>query len=63
MMRDLLSPARVVVRGLFEPSEVTRLMNEHVEARKNHAHRLWCLMALELSMQVTAAVPQCEART
>jgi len=50
MMRDLLSPARVNSRGLFDPAAVTRLMDEHVAGRHNHAHRLWCLMALELSM-------------
>jgi len=50
MMRDLLSPARVRSRGLFDATAVTRLMDEHVAGRQNHAHRLWCLMALELSM-------------
>jgi asparagine synthase (glutamine-hydrolysing) len=51
MMRDLLSPVRLRARGLFEPSEVERLMAEHVAGRANHAHRLWCLMALELSLR------------
>jgi hypothetical protein len=26
-------------------------MAEHVAGRANHAHRLWCLMALELSLR------------
>jgi asparagine synthase (glutamine-hydrolysing) len=58
MMRDLLSPARVAARGLFDGAAITRLMDEHVAGRKNHAHRLWCLMALELSMQAVSGVPR-----
>jgi asparagine synthase (glutamine-hydrolysing) len=50
LMRDLLSRERVEARGLFEVAEVERLMAEHVAGRQNHAHRLWCLMALELSL-------------
>jgi asparagine synthase (glutamine-hydrolysing) len=50
MMRSLLSSDRLRARGLFEPREVDRLMEEHVSARRNHAHRLWGLMALELSL-------------
>jgi asparagine synthase (glutamine-hydrolysing) len=50
MMRDLLSTERLAARGLFQPAEVERLMSEHVAGRQNHAHRLWCLMALELSL-------------
>jgi asparagine synthase (glutamine-hydrolysing) len=50
LMRDLLSRERVEARGLFQVAEVERLMAEHVAGRQNHAHRLWCLMALELSL-------------
>jgi asparagine synthase (glutamine-hydrolysing) len=50
LMRDLLSPERLNARGLFQAAEVERLMTEHVAGRRNHAHRLWCLMALELSL-------------
>jgi asparagine synthase (glutamine-hydrolysing) len=50
LMRDLLSRDRLRARGLFEAAEVERLMAEHVAGRSNHAHRLWCLMALELSL-------------
>jgi hypothetical protein len=37
-------------RGWFEPAEVGRLVDEHLRGRENHAHRLWCLMSLELSL-------------
>jgi asparagine synthase (glutamine-hydrolysing) len=50
LMRDLLSRRRLEARGLFQALEVERLMAEHVAGRQNHAHRLWCLMALELSL-------------
>jgi asparagine synthase (glutamine-hydrolysing) len=50
LMRELLSPARLEATGWFDATEVRRLMSEHVAGRRNHAHRLWCLMALELSL-------------
>jgi asparagine synthase (glutamine-hydrolysing) len=50
IMRDLLAAERVRERGLFETREVDRLAAEHVRGSHNHAHRLWCLMALELSL-------------
>jgi asparagine synthase (glutamine-hydrolysing) len=56
MMRELLSRERIADRGLFEGSVVERLMSEHVAGRHNHAHRLWCLMALELSLSSLATI-------
>jgi asparagine synthase (glutamine-hydrolysing) len=50
MMLDLLAPGRIRERGWFQDSEVTRLLDEHVRGRANHAHRLWCLMMLEMSI-------------
>jgi asparagine synthase (glutamine-hydrolysing) len=50
LMDDLLSPERLRDRGWFDPAVVARLVAEHVGGRHNHAHRLWCLMALELSL-------------
>jgi asparagine synthase (glutamine-hydrolysing) len=49
MMGDLLSG--VLQRGWFEPDVVRRLEAEHLRGRENHAHRLWCLMSLELSLR------------
>ena len=34
-------------RGLFDPAEVPRLMDEHVAGRENHAHTLFPLMVFE----------------
>jgi len=47
LMRELLSPARVGRRGLFEPAEVSRLIDAHVAGRENHAHTLFPLMVFE----------------
>ena len=47
LMRDLLSPGRVAERGLFDPKEVTALVEAHVAGRENHAHTLFPLMVFE----------------
>lgn len=38
-------------RGWFESGEIRRIADEHRRGRRNHAHRLWCLMSLELSLR------------
>jgi asparagine synthase (glutamine-hydrolysing) len=50
-MEELLSPAQVRARGLFEPGEVERLEREHLAGARNHADRLWSLMMAELWMR------------
>jgi asparagine synthase (glutamine-hydrolysing) len=50
-MEDLLAPARVAARGWFSPSAVETLKREHLERRRSHADRLFCLMMLELWMR------------
>jgi asparagine synthase (glutamine-hydrolysing) len=47
LMRSLLSPDAAAARGLFEPAEVSRLVEEHVAGRENHAHTLFPLMVFE----------------
>ena len=47
LMRSLLAPDRVAARGLFEPAEVTRLVEDHVAGRENYAHTLFPLMVFE----------------
>lgn len=49
MLDELLAGARS--RGWFEAGEISRLRDEHVAGTENHAHRLWCLMSLELSLR------------
>lgn len=54
-MRELaeqtLLGSAAVGRGLFEPSEVTRMLQEHVAGKFDHAYRLWSLLVLELWFQ------------
>ena len=47
LMRTLLAPDRVRARGLFDAAEVSRLVEEHVAGRENHAHTLFPLMVFE----------------
>jgi asparagine synthase (glutamine-hydrolysing) len=45
---DLLLDVRARDRGMLRPTEVKRLLDEHVSGRRDHGHRLWCLLMLEL---------------
>ena len=45
---DLLLGETARARGLMRPATVARLLDEHVSSRADHAHRLWCLLMLEL---------------
>jgi asparagine synthase (glutamine-hydrolysing) len=47
LMDELLSPARIERRGLFDVDEVARLVREHRLGRHNHAHTLFPLMVFE----------------
>jgi asparagine synthase (glutamine-hydrolysing) len=51
LLRQSLAATTIRDRGWFQPAEVSRLVEEHLRGRENHAHRLWCLMALELAMR------------
>lgn len=42
-----LAPDAFGQRGLFRPAALARLLHDHQQGRKNHAGRLWALMALE----------------
>jgi asparagine synthase (glutamine-hydrolysing) len=44
---DLLSPARLARRGLFEPKRVARMLDEHMTRRHNHAYWLWNVLMAE----------------
>ena len=51
LLEDLLAPAHVRARGLFEPAVVARLIAEHVGGTRSHGDRLWALMMTELWMR------------
>lgn len=48
MMMDLLATETVQKRGYFQPRVVSAWIQDHLQGRANHAHRLWALMVLEL---------------
>lgn len=60
-MREFLAPRRIRGRGWFDRAEVGRLMDEHLQGSYNHAHRLWCLIALEPSLTSLKEAPRARA--
>jgi asparagine synthase (glutamine-hydrolysing) len=50
-LRETLLSDRALARGLFKPDSVRRIIDEHVEHRSAHEHRLWSLLMLELWFQ------------
>jgi asparagine synthase (glutamine-hydrolysing) len=45
---DVLLGRRARARGQLRPEAVERLLAEHVRGERDHGHRLWCLLVLEL---------------
>jgi asparagine synthase (glutamine-hydrolysing) len=45
---DVLLGPRARARGRFRPAVVERLLAEHARGERDHGHRLWCLLVLEL---------------
>jgi asparagine synthase (glutamine-hydrolysing) len=45
---DVLLDGRARARGRLRDEVVERLLSEHVSGRRDHGHRLWCLLVLEL---------------
>ena len=57
---DTLLDARARDRGQLRPNVVERLLSEHARGERDHGHRLWCLLVLELwqrSWLKTAVAP------
>ncbi len=51
LLDDLLAPAVVEARGVFEPAAVARLRAAHDAGGQGHADRLWSLVMLESWMR------------
>jgi asparagine synthase (glutamine-hydrolysing) len=45
---DVMLGGRARTRGQLRPDVVERLLDEHTRGRRDHGHRLWCLLVLEL---------------
>src|SRR6266496_420618 len=50
-LRETLLSDKALGRGLFKPESLRRIIDEHVERRSAHEHRLWSLLMLELWFQ------------
>ncbi|MCB0195118.1 MAG: asparagine synthase (glutamine-hydrolyzing) [Anaerolineae bacterium] len=48
LMMDLLSPDTIKQRNYFQPQCVAGWIDEHLNSKANHSHRLWALMVFEL---------------
>ncbi len=51
MIHDLLSPERLRQRGLFNPSAIATMLQQHRTGQEDSAHRIWALLTLELWMR------------
>ena len=48
MVTDLLQDGRLRDRGIFDSSAIRRMWKEHKARERDHGHRLWSLVMLEL---------------
>jgi asparagine synthase (glutamine-hydrolysing) len=55
LARELLAPERTRGQGYFEPSVVTRLLDDHVARRQDYSRQLWGLMSFSLWVEQTIA--------
>jgi len=50
-LRETLLSEKSLGRGFFKPERVRAIIDEHIDNRMDHSHRLWSLMMLELWFQ------------
>jgi asparagine synthase (glutamine-hydrolysing) len=48
---DHLSPQQIQRMGLFDASQVTRLLDEHIAKKRDNSHQIWGLLCLSLWWQ------------
>jgi len=48
MMLDLLSKERIEEKGYFNYEYVNKIVQQHLDGKRNNAHQLWMLMTFEL---------------
>src|SRR5882762_3945479 len=47
-LRQTLLSDKALARGLFKPEMLRGIIDQHVESKADHSHRLWSLLMLEL---------------
>jgi asparagine synthase (glutamine-hydrolysing) len=47
-LKEVLLDPICLSRGIFRPAVITRLIDEHTRQEREHSHRLWALLMLEL---------------
>jgi asparagine synthase (glutamine-hydrolysing) len=47
MLHDVLAPARVGRRGLFDSARITQMIAEHSAGQRDYSQQLWALLMLE----------------
>jgi asparagine synthase (glutamine-hydrolysing) len=52
LVDDLLSPAGITKRGIFNPSTVQRYIKAQRSGRRDVSYQIWTLLTLELWMQI-----------
>jgi asparagine synthase (glutamine-hydrolysing) len=62
-VEQALSERKIRERGWFEAGEVRALLSEHVQGRRNHAHRIWPLAVLEMSLEHLGRLGAARIRT
>lgn len=50
-LRETLLSEKAVARGFFKKDKVQQIVDQHVEGKRDHSHRLWSLLMLELWFQ------------
>lgn len=48
LMLEYLSPKRITESGFFQYPYIAQMINEHLQDKQNHAHRLWPLILFNL---------------
>ena len=51
MVDEVLAPARIRKRGLFNPDHVERMVAEHQQGRRDYSQQLWAMLMLELWLE------------
>jgi asparagine synthase (glutamine-hydrolysing) len=47
-LRQTLLSDKALARGLFRPEMLRNIIDQHVDSKADHSHRLWSLLMLEL---------------